>query len=158
MIDGRTVDDILPESKSAQEVSALWMYLRGRLAKLYGGTDARWAQKARADFSTAVLTPEGPLLPAAAVSAEDDEDWDADLPAWASLAIANATGANGGVDRRRAADAPRGNGVPNGQKAATAVLEPPVERQLERRRGDRGPPPGQPDRRQARVFGRRPTH
>ena len=38
------------------------------------------------DFSTAVLTPEGPLLPAAAVSADDDEDWDADLPAWASLA------------------------------------------------------------------------
>ena len=160
MIDGRTVGDIMPESKSAQEVSALWMYLRGRLAKLYGGMDAHWAEKARADFSTAVLTPEGPLLPAAAASAEDDEDWDADLPAWASLAVANATGAAAPSVRRRASDsAPRGNGVALPHKAATEVLERPEERnQLERRRGDRGPPPGQPDRRQARVFGRRPTH
>jgi len=159
MIDGRTVGDIMPESKSAQEVSALWMYLRGRLAKLYGGMDAHWAEKARADFSTAVLTPEGPLLPATAASAEDDEDWDADLPAWASLAVANTTGAAPSVRRRASDGAPRGNGVAAAHKAATEVLERPEERnQLERRRGDRGPPPGQPDRRQARVFGRRPTH
>ncbi|WP_413765752.1 hypothetical protein, partial [Vibrio vulnificus] len=79
------------------------MYLRGRLAKLYGGMDAHWAEKVRADFSTAVLTPEGPLL-AAAASAEDDEDWDADLPAWASLAVANATGGAAPSVRRRASD------------------------------------------------------
>ena len=40
MIDGRTVGDIQPEVRSAQEVSQLWLFLRGRLAKLYGGTDA----------------------------------------------------------------------------------------------------------------------
>jgi chromosome partitioning protein len=153
MIDGRTVGDIQPESKSALEISALWMYLRGRLAKLYGGTDARWAEKARADFSTAVLTPEGPMLPAAAVN-DDDEDWDADLPAWASLAVANLTGA---PDRRRASDQPRGS-VQGSSKTATAVLDPPERNTLERRRSDRGPPNGQPDRRQARTFGRRPTH
>lgn len=152
MIDGRTVGDIQPESKSALEISALWMYLRGRLAKLYGGTDARWAEKARADFSTAVLTPEGPMLPAAAVN-DDDEDWDADLPAWANLAVANLT-----ADRRRASDQPRGNVAPGGAKTATAVLDPPERSTLERRRSDRGPPNGQPDRRQARTFGRRPTH
>ncbi|MEZ6028234.1 MAG: ParA family protein [Hyphomonadaceae bacterium] len=151
MIDGRTVGDIQPESRSAQEVSALWMYLRGRLAKLYGGADPRWAEKSRADFSTAVLTPEGPLLPAAAVN-DDDEDWDADLPAWASLAVASATG-----QQRRASDQPRANGAAG--KAATAVLEPPQDRNvLDRRKADRGPPPGVPDRRQSRAFGRRPTH
>jgi chromosome partitioning protein len=153
MIDGRTVGDIQPESKSALEISALWMYLRGRLAKLYGGTDARWAEKARADFSTAVLTPEGPMLPAAAVN-DDDEDWDADLPAWANLAVANLTGA---ADRRRASDQPRGS-AQGSSKTATAVLEPSERSTLERRRSDRGPPNGQPDRRQARTFGRRPTH
>ncbi len=50
---------------------ALWMYLRGRLAKLYGGTDVHWGEKARADFSTVVLTPESPMqAPPAAI----DED------------------------------------------------------------------------------------
>jgi len=151
MIDGRTVGDIQPESKSALEVSALWMYLRGRLAKLYGGTDAHWAEKARADFSTAVLTPESPAQPqlaAAAISDEDEDDWDVDLPAWANIAIANAT-----TDRRKGNGAPRpaaqgqaGHGQAPARAAAPgAVLEaePPADRNhLERRRGDRGPPVG----------------
>lgn len=161
MIDGRTVGDIQPDSKSALEVSALWMYLRGRLAKLYGGTDAHWAEKARADFSTAVLTPESPAQPAlvAAPSDDDEEDWDVDLPAWANIAVANATAEH----RRKGAGAPRPavQGQAPARAAPGAVLEaePPAERnQLERRRGDRGPPPGQVDRRQARSFGRRPTH
>lgn len=161
MIDGRTVGDIQPESRSAQEVTALWLYLRGRLAKLYGGSDARWAEKARADFSTAVLTPEGPMLPAAAISEDEDDNWDADLPAWASLAVANA---KAGMDRRRApGPAPRAPAPNQALKAAaavaTAVLEAPAERNLlDRRASDRGPPPGQPDRRQARSFGRRSTY
>ena len=161
MIDGRTVGDIQPDSKSAIEVSALWMYLRGRLAKLYGGADVHWGEKARADFSTAVLTPETPMQarPAAAVDEDDEEAWDMDLPAWANIAVANAT-----ADRRKPGGQPRPG--PQGQaparaNAQTAVLEAvrPVEpNALDRRRADRGPPPGQPDRRQARSFGRRPTH
>lgn len=163
MIDGRTVGDIQPESRSAQEVSQLWLFLRGRLAKLYGGTDARWAEKPRADFSTAVLTPEGPLLAAAAVS-EDDEDWDADLPAWASIAVANATG---GGDRRGPAPAPQQRAAPpppqqpmmRRQVDTDLLTAPPPERNLlDRRKADRGPPTGQVDRRQSRSFGRRPTH
>lgn len=163
MIDGRTVGDIQPESRSAQEVSQLWLFLRGRLAKLYGGTDARWAEKPRADFSTAVLTPEGPLLAAAAVS-EDDEDWDADLPAWASIAVANATG---GGDRRGPAPAPQQRAAPpppqqpmmRRQLDTDLLTAPPPERNLlDRRKADRGPPTGQVDRRQSRSFGRRPTH
>jgi hypothetical protein len=143
----------MPESRSAQEVSALWLFLRGRLAKLHGGTDARWAQKPRADFSTAVLTPETPGLSAAAMS-EDEEDWENELPAWASAAVANASN----VDRR--APAPR-TAAPQIQRAPGGVMTaPPPDRvtQLDRRKSDRGPPAGQVDRRQPRSFGRRPTH
>lgn len=157
MIDGRTVGDIQPDSKSALEVSALWMYLRGRLAKLYGGRDLHWGEKARADFSTVVLTPETPMQPSAPMIEEDDEEsWDADLPAWASIAVANAT-----ADRRKAAGQPRAVAQPQGQRVPpAAVLEAqrPERNMLDRRAADRGPPPGQPDRRQARSFGRRPTH
>lgn len=158
MIDGRTVGDIQPESKSAQEITALWMYLRGRLAKLYGGLDKAWAEKPRADFSTAVLTPEtGVNTPAVAPASDEEEDWDVDLPAWANIAVANAT-----IDRRQAA-APR-PAVPGQaplRAAPGGVIEapPPVDRNmLDRRRSDRGPPTGVQDRRQARSFGRRPTH
>jgi hypothetical protein len=134
------------------------MYIRGRLAKLYGGKDVHWGEKARADFSTAVLTPETPMQPSTRIVDEDDEDgWEADLPAWASIAVANAT-----ADRRSAAPQPR---TPAAQPQASrvapgAVLEAQrAERNmLDRRTADRGPPPGQPDRRQARSFGRRPTH
>jgi chromosome partitioning protein len=158
MIDGRTVGDIQPDSKSALEVSALWMYLRGRLAKLYGGKDVHWGEKARADFSTIVLTPEAPMQPSAPVVDEDDEDsWDADLPAWASIAVANAT-----ADRRKVTgQQPRAAAQPQAPRTAPgAVLEAqrPDRNMLDRRGPDRGPPPGQPDRRQARSFGRRPTH
>lgn len=157
MIDGRTVGDIQPESKSALEVSALWMYIRARLAKLYGGRDVHWGEKARADFSTAVLTPETPMQPSAPMVEEDDEDgWDADLPAWANIAVANAT-----ADRRKAAGQPRTAAQPQPPRQAPgAVLEAqrPERNMLDRRVADRGPPPGQPDRRQARSFGRRPTH
>jgi len=158
MIDGRTVGDIQPDSKSAIEVSALWMYLRGRLAKLYGGSDVHWGEKARADFSTAVLTPESPMQAPAPVIDEDEEGWDMDLPAWANIAVANAT-----ADRRKSPGQPR-PGAPVQATARApapgAVLEAvrPEPNALDRRRSDRGPPPGQPDRRQARSFGRRPTH
>jgi len=157
MIDGRTVGDIAPESRSAQEVAQLWLYLRGRLAKLYGGTDARWAEKPRADFSTAVLTPETPMLPASAMS-EDEEEWDADLPAWASIAVANATGSGprpAAPPQQRAAPQP----MMRRQTDTDLLTAPPPDRNLlDRRKADRGTPPGQVDRRQPRSFGRRPTH
>ena len=159
MIDGRTVGDIQPESRSAQEVSQLWLFLRGRLAKLYGGAVARWAEKPRADFSTAVLTPEAPLLPAAALSDDEDDGWDADLPAWASLAVANVAAAAPAVDRRGAGSQPRAAAAATRRVDADLLTAPrPEANLLERRKSDRGPPGGQPDRRQPRSFGRRPTH
>jgi hypothetical protein len=132
------------------------MYIRGRLAKLYGGLDANWAEKPRADFSTAVLTPESTSTPHVVVN-DDDEDWDPDLPAWASLAVANATADRRNATSQRSATA----GQPSLRSVPGDVMEatpPPDRNVLDRRRADRGPPSGMPDRRQARSFGRRPTH
>jgi chromosome partitioning protein len=135
MIDGRTVGDIRPDSKSAREVATLWMYLRDRLARLYGH-DPKWAEKPRADFTTAVLTPESVLEPS--IAEESDDSWDIDMPAWANIASAVV--------------------VAEARKAAPARAATKESNGFDRRRADRGPPPGQPDRRQPRVFGRRPTH
>jgi chromosome partitioning protein len=163
MIDGRTVGDIRPDSKSAREISALWMYLRDRLVRLYGA-DTRWAQKERSDFTTAVLTPESAYEPAPLATNEDgeEEDWDTELPAWATMSSTTQDS-----DPRRRAPQPVGGLSPAPvpvaatasaiAQAGLAVAERPVN-SLERRSGDRGPPPGQPDRRQPRTFGRRPNH
>ncbi len=156
MIDGRTVGDIQPESKSAKEISALWLYLRDRLARLNGGLDPHWAKKPRADFSTIVLTPESasaPQLPvaaaasAAAASINEEDDWEPDLPTWASVAVAT-------MDRRQAGAAVK----PSPQAARpTTNIELPKPVKLDRRKSDRGPPTGVVDRRLPRSFGRRST-
>ena len=152
----RTVGDIQPESKSAKEISALWLYLRDRLARLNGGLDPHWAKKPRADFSTIVLTPESasaPQLPvaaaasAAAASINEEDDWEPDLPTWASVAVAT-------MDRRQAGAAVK----PSPQAARpTTNIELPKPVKLDRRKSDRGPPTGVVDRRLPRSFGRRST-
>ncbi len=152
MIDGRTVGDIQPESRSAKEVSALWAYMRDRLARLYGGVDPAWAAKPRADFSTAGLTPESVIDPVANqdVDVDDEEAWEPELPAWANLAVANATAT---LERRR--PAPQAKAAPIRTEPASQLADRNL---LDRRSSDRGPPPGVTDRRQSRSFGRRPTH
>jgi chromosome partitioning protein len=155
MIDGRTVNDIQPDSKSAKEVSGLWMYLRDRLARLYG-PDPHWTAKPRADFSTTVLTPESVVEPSIAVVEDEEEDWDSELPAWANVAVATAT-----AERRRQIAPGSAAATPVG-KIAIPAKDPtalqPERNSLERRQSDRGPPPGVSDRRQPRAFGRRHAH
>ena len=165
MIDGRTVGDIQPDSRSAKEVTALWLYMRDRLARLYGGKDAAWAEKPRADFSTAVLTPETGA--GAPVLAEGEEDWEPELPAWADQAVANLA-----TDKRKAAT-PAVVATSKGAPAMPSTLPPQPAPQpittpvpandaqqkldrvnLERRQAERGPPQGQ-ERRIPRTFGRR---
>jgi chromosome partitioning protein len=171
MIDGRTVGDIQPDSRSAKEVTALWLYMRDRLARLYGGKDAAWAEKPRADFSTAVLTPETGA--GAPVLAEGEDDWEPELPAWADQAVANLT-----TEQRRPAPAAVVKGAtatpslapphmqqPAHQPVHQPITTPPVpandaqkqvERvNLERRQADRGAPPAAGERRIPRTFGRR---
>ncbi|MGD2131193.1 MAG: ParA family protein [Maricaulaceae bacterium] len=133
MIDGRTVGDIRPDSKSAKEISELWLYIRSRLAKL-DPTDQRWSEGPRGDFSTAVLTPESGHEPAAAPSADEIDD--IDLPSWANLAPAIAAAKAQPEESQPVAANGNWDGV-------------------DRRVADRGPPTGKTERRHTAVFGRR---
>ncbi len=93
------------------------------------------------------------------MSDDEDDGWDADLPAWASIAVANATGVAAPAERR-AAGQPRAPAPQQTRRTDVDLLVAPRPETnlLERRRSDRGAPSGQPDRRQPRSFGRRPTH
>lgn len=151
MIDGRTVGDIQPDSRSAKEVTALWLYMRDRLARLYGGADG-WVEKPRTDFSTAVLTPESSAVAPRPVE-DPEEEWEPELPAWADAAVATAT-----LEKRLAATRHAA------AIAAPKPASPPTDSltteriRLDRRASDRGPPAGQIERRQPRTFGRRSAH
>ena len=52
MIDGRTVGEAKPDGRSAGEITALWRYVRDRVARLTG-----LSRREEDDFSTAVLSP-----------------------------------------------------------------------------------------------------
>src|SRR5690606_2589844 len=56
MIDGRTVGEVNPDSRSAAEVAALWQYLADRLMRLRGASETMLNQ-ARPTFVEDVLTP-----------------------------------------------------------------------------------------------------
>jgi chromosome partitioning protein len=138
MIDGRTVGDIRPDSKSAKEVSSLWMYFRERFARM-NPADTHWASGPHTDFSTTRLTPESasdPVVETADTSEVELID-DSDMPGWGSLAPAIAAAA---------ATRPAGEAAPAANSNWDGV---------ERRGADRGPPAGATDRRQTPVFGRR---
>ena len=148
------IDRDQPDSKSAQEVTALWLYMRDRLARLYG-PDPHWTTKPRADFSTAVLTPEsgvGSPLAAVAAGEEPEEEWETELPAWANVAVATM--------ERRKVSAPVAKPItaPPVTHAANDAAAQAERNALDRRKSDQGPPPGVVDRRQPRAFGRRSAH
>ncbi len=147
MIDGRTVGDIRPDSKSAKEVTSLWLYMRDRLAKV-GENGLAWAAGPRTDFSTAVLTPEtGSETVMDPMEASDsdggDDGFDLDMPSWASTAAAMVTNPKRAAPRR---EPPK----PDEEFDAIDAWDG-----IERRQGNRGSAPGGVERRQPRVFGRR---
>jgi chromosome partitioning protein len=66
MVDGRTVGEVMPQSKSAEEISMLWEYIGERLQKLRGVTDpeiapqtiaAQTLEKFRRDLSIEPAAP-----------------------------------------------------------------------------------------------------
>ena len=106
--------------------------------------------------STIVLTPESasaPQLPLAAAAAgtaaqiDEEDDWEPDLPTWASVAVAT-------MDRRQPGAASKPS--PKAARPTTSG-EMPKPVKLDRRKTDRGPPSGVIDRRLPRSFGRRST-
>lgn len=171
MIDGRTVGEIDPNCRSAQEVAALWAYLADRLLRLRAGPEAPLAPP-RQTFENDLLTPfrsnGGPA----------EHDFDEVLePAdyYDRPGAAEPSRAPHPAALRRAAPAgsfrdsfarplPHAGAVLSGRPPpATATGAPAQDRGaggwdgIERRKVDRGPPPGVPERRQPRqvTFGRR---
>jgi len=135
MIDGRTVGEIRSDSKSAQEIGALWKYLRERLSRV---VDFRAPAEAE-DFTASVLSAARPTR--ADFDAEDDED---------ALEFADAASASAPAAPLRPAAPPPRPSPPAPPAAANVSGWDGVER----RSTDRGPPRGVPERRRA-GFGRR---
>jgi chromosome partitioning protein len=129
MIDGRTVGEINDGSKSADEVTKLWRYLRARFvrqgAPLADRDDA-------ADLAVAALTPGGG---APDIFGEDEDD---NLPGLGELVLPG----------WREEELPKPQARPDGQPEWDGV---------DRRKADSGPPQGVSERRQPprAVFGRR---
>jgi len=144
MIDGRTVSEIRPDSKSAQEIATLWRYLQGRLARLGIGADIDGVRDA---LATAGLTPSG-----GPESFDEDDEDSGQIEFPDELGVRPPGAANAG--RPAAPAIPHPRSAPPRPRPAP---EPPAANGwdgVERRSADRGPPAGQPDRRRA-AFGRR---
>lgn len=151
MIDGRTVSEIRSDSKSAQEVSTLWSYLRERVARIVAAGAV--ADADRADFTASVLSP------ARASDASDEDDFDEiEFPDELGLPINPAM-----TPRQAPAPAPLPSAAQTHSPAqAVAPQAPAAPRNghasgwdgVDRRKIDRGPPRGAPERRRA-GFGRR---
>ena len=140
MIDGRTAGEIRPESRSAEEISTLWKYMKGQLGRIKG-PDAGW--QVAEDLSTSVLSP-------AVVEDFFDDDGEDDLDP-ALLVDSISPPPNAGA-RLAPIDVP--SPFQLSPRPAPSPVDPVYEWDgINRRKGDRGPPPGMTDRR--RVFGRR---
>jgi chromosome partitioning protein len=143
MIDGRTVNEIDANSRSAKEVADLWVYLADRLMRLGAGVDAG-LRFSRPRLEADLLTPAGSPDPAS----EPEQDGGSSTPL------------------------PKPQPTPQGQLAFAkdggmsdnTAVNPDADEPWdgrERRRIDTGPPAGLKERRRPQVmFGRRrnPAH
>lgn len=78
MVDGKTIGEIDPKGRSAREISDLWVYVAGRLARLTGAPDFA----AGLSLSEAGIGPLSGLSPLAAAEADEmDEAAPAAAPA-----------------------------------------------------------------------------
>ena len=140
MIDGRTVGEVRDGSRSAQEITSLWLYLRDRLARSEGVVSRG------ADFATAMLTP------AQAADMIEDEDGELDIPAAVAFRAAPPPASAPVIAIPRMLVQP----TPAPAAASSPSPSPSGEWDgIDRRGADRGPPVGQVDRRKVMTFGRR---
>jgi len=137
MIDGRTVGEVDAASRSAKEVANLWVYLADRLQRL--SADA--SMMTRRTFEADVLTP-------ARANAPSELGYDDDFP-------------EPPPEPAPPASEPAVNFAANGDQPAVAATDVEAEADepwdgVERRKVDRGPPPGLQERRRPQaIFGRR---
>jgi chromosome partitioning protein len=136
MIDGRTVGEVNPDSRSAAEIAALWDYLADRLLRLRAASETILTP-ARPTFVDEVLTPARREM-----SADDFNDDGAPAPVIAP--VLPTPGPVSAIDRRAAsaaADIPQVSMSPTGGWDG-----------VDRRKRDVGPPSGLGER---RAFGLR---
>lgn len=147
MIDGRTVGEVDATSRSAKEISALWLYLSDRIQRLKGDADALLFGR-KHSFDTELLTPEpGPRQDAPAMATAEAE-WEEPVHKTDEKRLPPAGGERwDGIERRKR------DQVPPPSEPERRANEPWDG--VERRRVDRGPPHGVPERRQPPIFGKR---
>lgn len=133
MIDGRTVGEVNPDSRSAAEIAALWDYLSDRLLRLRGTSEAILTH-ARPTFVEEVLTP------ARREASVDDFDDDG-APGPLIAPVLPTPDPSPMIDRRAASDVPPISTSPGGGWDG-----------VDRRKRDVGPPAGLGER---RAFGLR---
>lgn len=171
MIDGRTVGEVNRASRSAKEIATLWSYLDQRLRKIMPPPSLKETTAPR--FEVELLTPV-----VAATAAEPTPSPAAEAPA-PRPSVPEVEVLEPTPVPQRAAE-PRAEPVvrmpmtiaeilgldPDAAPTDPRRVNPPVQEELpkaaiwdgiDRRRRDGGPPSGQPDRRRAPIFGRRPT-
>ncbi len=138
MIDGRTVGEVDPASRSAKEIANLWAYLADRLTRLGTGVDAG-LRFSRPALEADLLTPGSPD---AAPVPEQDDGYSAVPP----------------PKPQPAPPAPPAfakDGAMSGNTTVNADADEPWDGR-ERRRIDTGPPAGLKERRRPfAMFGRR---
>jgi chromosome partitioning protein len=140
MIDGRTVSEVDPGSRSAKEIANLWAYLSDRLSRLGTGVDAG-LRFSRPSLDAGLLTPGSP--DAAPRPEQDEDNADMPMPTPAPQPVA-------AVPMTLSPD----TGVP--EAVGASGEDDDAWNGRERRRIDTGVPGGANERRQPRVmFGRR---
>ena len=168
MIDGRTVGEVNPAARSAKEVTTLWSYLEGRLARQWALANAD-APVLSDRFEVELLTP----VSSSAIKKEEPTDKE-EMPSLAADTppVKQPVPLPPSV-RRQVADATPLHaifpdlGVSVARELHPAPDYPPAPAEelqkaaiwdgIDRRKQDAGPPSGVPDRRRAPIFGRRPT-
>jgi chromosome partitioning protein len=149
MIDGRTVGEVDANSRSAKEISALWLYLTDRIQRLKGDPEVLLNGR-KHSFDTELLTPE-PYVPVPATEKPRVERPKTEKPrreeqvpdASAELLRTLASQQWDGEWRKPDHDTPPGEP----ERRASEPWDG-----LERRKEDRGPPPRTPERRASEPW------
>lgn len=159
MIDGRTVGEINPKSRSAMEVAKLWSYLESRLARLHSPEEIV-THPPRPSFETDLLTPIAasamPETPVEDAETAPDDMAPRDEPAYDHAAhqieLARHASYHAGAPQLPL----QGNHTGSAQTHTPSGAEEGGWDGVDRRKADKGPPPGMADRRRSyRVFGQR---
>jgi chromosome partitioning protein len=171
MVDGKTIGEIDPKSRSAKEVAELWSYVAGRLARI---TRSPQPAIAAADLSVRALSPLAPHAPVPADPVAEPPAPQARAETEADLELLDdaewVSAINDGLPVAFAVEPRHPDATTETTAAATEAAPPPMparaatspfplvyeRRGGQERRGDPlGRPPAGTAERRMKVFGRR---